>query len=158
MSSIKSKLDDVKYVELPPARAVAFESSGKDVEDTVYFAVTEWLDKNNLRGTARVYLYNCDPWPTGEGQDYGMGCCATIPEGVVIPDPFKERRMPGGTYAVVSDYEGDPSFGWRKMQEIMGDKDCEWEHEERGCVGLEEHIPKPGGGFHIPVMLPVKRK
>ena len=160
MESIKSKFDEVKYVNLAPARAVAFNSAGKDVEDRVYSTVMEWIEKNNLRGTARIYLYNSDPWPTEETPDYyGMGCCATIPEGIEIPEPLYEKRMPGGIYAVISDYEGDPSYGWRKIGELMNDKDWEWEYDgDRGCVGLEEHIWGVDGFSSIPVMLPVRKK
>ena len=158
MESVKSKFDEVKFIKLAPARAVAFNCMDEDnPEDGAMKPIFDWLDNNNLRGTARVYLFNVHP--TADNPARGMGCCATIPEGIEIPENFYERRLPGGTYAVISEYEGDPSFGWRKMGTLLNDKDWEWEYDGRGgCVGLEEHIEKEGGGFIIPVMLPVKKK
>jgi hypothetical protein len=154
----KTKYDEVKIINMYKARAAAFSCTGKEPEDKAYFTVKEWIDKNNLQGTARIYLFNVEPYPTDENPEYGMGCCATIPEGVEIPEPLYEMNLPGGTYAVVSEYEGDPSFGWRKMQELLDDKDWAWEYDGDRSPGLEEHIERAGGGFIIPVMLPVKKK
>jgi len=158
MESIKSKFDEVKYVKLAPARAVAFNCMDeKNPEDGAMIPIFEWLDKNNLRGTARVYLFNIHP--TADNPKCGMGCYATIPAGIEIPEQFYEKRLPGGAYAVISDYEGDPSYGWKKIGALLKDPEWEWEYDgSGGCVGLEELIVKVGGGFHIPVMLPVKKK
>ena len=155
----KSKFDEVKYVNMEPARAVAYNFVSREPEGEVLRVVFEWLEKNNLKGVARIYLFNTEPYPTKENPEYGMGCCATIPEGIEIPEPLYEKRLPGGTYAVISDYEGDPSHGWKKIGALLDDKDWEWEYDGRGgCRGLEEHIERPDGGLVIPVMLPVKKK
>lgn len=159
MEKVKSKFDEVKYVNLAPARAAAFNAIGREPEGEAMEPVSNWITENNLKGTARMYLFNIDPYPTEENPEYGMGCCATIPEGIKIPEHLYEKRLPGGTYAVISEYEGDPSGGWKKIGELMSDKDWEWEYDGReGCRGLEEHIENENGGFHIPVMLPVKKK
>jgi DNA-binding transcriptional MerR regulator len=163
MESIKGKFSGVGYVNLPPMRTVAYCAVGKEPEDAAMEPVMKWVKESNMQGTARFYLFNTEPYmeQTTDGT-YGMGCCATIPEGIEIPEPLKEMRLPGGTYAVISDYEGDPSFGWRKMFDIVGDKEWEWEWEQdrpgHPLPGLEEHIDRPNGYFPIPVMLPVKRK
>ena len=158
MENIKSKFDEVKYVNLSPARAIAFNCmEEKDPEEGALTPVLQWLDENALRGTARIYLFNVHP--TADNPKSGMGCYATIPEGVEIPERFYEKRLPGGIYAVISEYEGDPSFGWKKIGGLMNDEDWPWEYDDgRGCIGLEEHIEKEGGGFHVPVMLPVRKK
>lgn len=158
MESVKSKFDEVKYVSLAPARAVAFSFVGKEPEDEAYAPVKEWIDKNNLQGTARIYAFNVEPYPTKDNPEYGMGYCATIPEGIEIPPPLYEMKLPGGVYAVISEYEGDPSYGWKKMQALLDDKEWEWEYDGNRNPGLEEHIERAGGGFIIPVMLPVKKK
>ncbi|MCL2433328.1 MAG: MerR family transcriptional regulator [Clostridia bacterium] len=157
MEKVKSKFDEVRYVKLAPARAVGNNCMDeRNTEDGAMNPIFQWLDKTNLWGTARVYLFNVHP--TADNPARGMGCYATIPEGIEIPEQFYEKRLPGGTYAVISDYEGDPSFGWKKIGALMKDPAWEWEYDgSGGCVGLEEHIGKAGGGFYIPVMLPVKR-
>ena len=159
MEVIKSKFDEVKYVRLVPARAVAFDAVGKEPEGAAMEPVIKWLDENGLMGTARIYLFNVEPYPTKENPEYGMGCCATIPEKIEIPGHLYEKRLPGGTYAVISEYDNDPSFAYKKFRELMKDADWEWEYDgSEGRHGLEEHIEKDGGGFHIPVFLPVKKK
>jgi DNA-binding transcriptional MerR regulator len=158
MKNVKSKFDEVLYVNMAPARAVAFNAvSSQDPEDKAYIPVKEWIDKNNLQGTARIFLFNVEPYPSEDNPEYGMGCCATIPEGVKIPEQLYEMRLPGGTYAVISEYEGDPSYGWKKIQALLDDKDWEWEYDEGRYPGLEEHIEREGGGFHIPILFPVRK-
>jgi len=122
--------------------------------------IIKWIKENNLGGTARIYLFNTDPYATDENPEYGMGCCATIPEGIEIPEPLYEKRLPGGIYAVLED---DGNLGvsdrWRKMESLLYDPEWEWEYDGRGgCRGLEEHIENATGGPHISVMLPVKKK
>ena len=153
------KFDEVQYVNLSPARAVAFNAIGREPEGDAAKPVFKWIEENNLKGTARIYLFNIDPYPTEENPEYGMGCCATIPEGIEIPEHLYELKLPGGIYAVISDYEGDPSHGWAKMEALLSDPKWEWEYDGReGCRGHEEHIERADGGFIIPVMLPVKKK
>ena len=155
---IKGKFDEVKYVNLTPARAVAFNYVSREPEDEAYLTVKRWIDKNNLQGTARMFLFNIEPYPSEESLEYGMGCCATIPEGIDIPAPLYEMRLPGGTYAVISEYEGDPSYGWKKIEALMHDPAWEWEYDAERHPGLEEHIERTGGGFIIPILFPVKKK
>jgi len=158
MESVKSKFDEVKIINLAPARAAAFNAVGREPEDEAMEPIFKWVKENNLGGTARIYLFNTDPYPTAENPEYGMGCCATIPEGIEIPEPLYEKRLPGGIYAVITEYQGDPSYGWKKMGELLVDKEWEWEYDESRHPGLEEHIERAGGGYIIPVMLPVKKK
>jgi len=157
-----TKIHDVKYVELAPARAIAFDAVSKNPEDDAMEPIFKWVKDNKLEGTARYYLYNINPYEheTSDGT-YGMGCCATIPEGVVIPTGFYERQLPGGTY-VLSEWKDDHT-GWKTIQALMDDPAWEWEYEGRNdCRGLEEHIERAGGrkdgGFIINIMLPVKKK
>ena len=157
------KFHRVQYVNLSPVRAVAFSAVGKEPENEALAPIKEWIDKNNLAGTARIYLFNVDPYPTDENPEYGMGCCATIPDGIDIPEPFYEMKLPGGTYAVISDYEGDPSHGWAKMETLMQDEEWAWELDGGRFPCLEEHIERADHdgfsfGFYMPVMLPVKKK
>ena len=154
---ISNKYDDVTYVNLAPARAVAYSIVDAEPEDKAVEPVLKWIDENNLRGTMRLYGFNTHE--KAEPPAYGFGYCAAIPEGIEIPEPLYEKRLPGGIYAVISKYEGDPSRGWKKIGELMNDPEWGWEYDgSRGCVGLEEHIVRPGGGYHISVMLPVREK
>ena len=161
MENAKNKFDDVKYINLAPARAVAFNAVSKEPEGEAMEPVFKWITENNFESTARIYLFNIDPYQeqTTDGS-YGMGCCATIPEGQKIPEHLYEKKLPGGIYAVLED---DGNMGiverWEKMGKILRDPEWEWEYDGReGCRGLEEHIERVGGGSYISVMLPVKKK
>ena len=159
MGNAKSKYDEVKFINMAPARTVAYSVIDTEPEDKAIEPILKWIEENNLKGTMRLFGFNTHE--PAESPAYGFGYCATIPEGIEIPEPLYEKRLPGGIYAVISEYEGDPSYGWKKMGELLNDPDWEWTYDgERkpGCVGLEEHIERAGGGYIIPVMLPVKKK
>jgi len=158
MENIKSKHDEVKLIKLPAARAAAFSCVGVEPEDKAYGTVKEWLDKNKLNGTARIFGFNVEPYPSDESAAYGFGYCATIPEGVEISEPLYEMKLPGGIYAVVSDYEGDPSYGWKKVFELCKDEEWGWVYDDDRNPGLEEHIERAEGGVIIPILFPVKKK
>jgi len=156
--SMKSKYDEVRIVRMAPARAAAFSCVSTEPEDAAYTKLKEWIDRGNLQGTARIFGFNTEPYPTADNPEYGFGFCATIPESAEIPEPLYEMRLPGGIYAVVSDYEGDPSYGWKKVHELFADIEWEWEYDNDRHPGLEEHIELAGGGFLIPILFPVKKK
>lgn len=54
--------------------------------------VIEWLETNQLLGTARLFGGNTNLHPSGENNPYGYGFCAFIPENVEIPSHLKEMR------------------------------------------------------------------
>jgi len=159
MENVKSKYDEVQFVRLPAARAAAYSCVGTEPEDEAFSVVKEWIVKNCLEGTMRLFGFNAEPYPSPGNPAYGFGFCATIPEGVEIPAPLHEMRLPGGVYAMISQYEGDPSFGWKKVHELCGDSGWEWEYDG-SRHGLEEHIERADGkgGFIIPILFPVKKK
>ncbi len=159
VESIKSKYGEVQFINLPSMRTVAYSHVGIEPEDEAAAPVLKWIAENNLKGTMRLFGFNTEPYPTENSLEYGFGFCATIPEGIEIPEHLYEMRIPGGIYAVISQYEGDPSFGWRKVHTLC--KDCEWGWEydiER--LGLEEHIERADGkgGYIVPILFPVKKK
>ena len=152
-----NKFNEVKYVKLAPARAVAFNAVSSEPEDDAFKPIRTWLKENNLEGTARIYLFNIEPYQTEGNPEYGMGCCATIPEGIEIPEHFYEKRLPGGIY-VMSEWK-DQNSGWETIKALLSDPKWEWEYDGReGCRGLEEHIERADGGFIINILLPIKRK
>lgn len=158
MENMKSKYGDIKFIELPAMRAAAYSCVGVEPEDRAMAPVLQWIRESGLEGTMRLFGFNTEPYPSEQSPEYGFGFCASIPEGVEIPEPLREMRLPGGTYMVIGEYEGDPSFGWKKAQEVLGDADFEWEYDDSRHPGMEEHIAIPGGGFLIPIVLPVKKK
>ena len=157
VDDVKSKYDDVRILQLPPMRTAAFSCVGASPEEAAMEAVLAWMEKSGLLGTMRLFGYNTEPYPSADSPEYGFGFCACIPESIEIPAPLTEKRLPGGTYAVVSEYQGDPSFGWKRVGELLQDSEWEWAHDGgRPC--LEEHIAREGGGFFIPLWFPVKKK
>jgi len=158
MENMKSKYGDIKFIQLPAMRTAAYSCVGIEPEDRASAPVLKWIRESGLEGTMRLFGFNTEPYPSEQSPEYGFGYCASIPEGVKIPEPLREMRLPGGVYMVISEYEGDPSFGWKKAQEVLGDADFEWEYDMSRHPGLEEHIARPDGGFIIPIVLPVKKK
>lgn len=158
MENMKSKYGDIKFVQLPKMRAAAYSCVGVEPEDKASAPVIKWIRESGLEGTMRLYGFNTEPYPTENSPEYGFGFCASIPEGVDIPEPLQEMRLPGGTYMVISEYEGDPSFGWKKAQEVFQSEGFEWAYDESRHPGLEEHNERPEGGYNISIVLPVKKK
>ena len=157
MSDLKNK--NIKLVKMAPARAVAFSCVGVEPEDEAYGKVQEWLDKNELNGTARIFGFNTEPYPSAENPKYGFGYCATIPEGVEITAPLYEMRLSGGVYALIPDDGGGPETGWKKVHELLNDNDWTWtQDKDREPCGLEEHIYLEEGGPIINILFAVKKK
>jgi len=149
---------EVRYVHLAPARAAAYSVVSNNPEDEAIAPIYQWVQDNDLAGTARFYLFNTAPyeWDTTDGT-YGMGCCVTIPEGVEIPADFTEMRLPGGDYAV-SEWKDNDS-GWSLLGKLKDAGDWQWERDfdRHPFPGLEEHIKKPDSGWIINIMMAVKK-
>ncbi|MCL2255031.1 MAG: MerR family transcriptional regulator [Lachnospiraceae bacterium] len=160
VKSVKDKYDDVQIVKMAPSRAVAYSCVDTEPEDKAFSPVKEWIEKNKLEGTMRIFGFNTEPYPSGNNP-YGFGFCATIPEGINIPEPLYEMKIPGGLYAVIpgNTYEGDPSFGWKKVHDLCHDNEWEWKYDE-SRIGLEEHIERADGKseFIISILFPIKKK
>jgi len=161
VENVKSKYDEVQIIKLPPMRAAAFSCVDTEPEDKAYFPVKEWVVANKLEGTMRMFGFNTEPYPSADSPAYGFGFCATIPEGIDVPKPLYEMKLPGGLYAVIpgSSYDGDPSHGWKKVHDLCHDSEWEWTYDE-SRQGLEEHIERADGKgpFIIPILFPVKKK
>lgn len=158
MENMKSKYGDIRFIQLPVMRTAAYSCVGIEPEDMACAPVVKWIRESGLEGTMRLFGFNTEPYPSEQSREYGFGYCASIPEGIEIPEPLREMRLPGGIYMVISEYEGDPSFGWKKAQEVLADPGFEWEYDMSRHPGLEEHIARPEGGYIIPIVLPVKKK
>ena len=157
MGNVKNKHDDIKILKLPPMRTVAYHCVGTEPEDEAYGAVKDWIVKNNLEGTMRIFGFNTEPYPSGD-TPYGFGYCATIPEGIAISEPLYEMRLPGGLYAVIPD-EGDLEASWKKVHELRENKEWEWTWDNDRNPCLEEHIDcERTSGPLIPILFPVKKK
>lgn len=160
MENIKSKYADVQFINLPPMRTAAYSYVGVEPEDQASAPVIAWIKDHHLEGTMRLFGFNTEPYPTENNPEYGFGYCASIPEGIDIPSPLYEMRLPGGTYVVISEYEGDPSYGWKKAHTLLQDEQFEWEYDHSRHPGLEEHIERADGkdAYFIPILIPVKKK
>jgi DNA gyrase inhibitor GyrI len=155
MENVKGKYDEVQIIKMAPARAVAFSCVGTEPEDEAYGAVKDWIVANGLEGTMRIFGFNTKPWPNGDNP-YGFGYCATIPEGVDIPTPLYEMRLPGGLYAVIPD-SGDLSRSWKKVHELCKDDEWEWKRDNSREPCLEEHIEGDSSAI-ITILIPVEKK
>lgn len=160
MENMKSKYGEVQFVNLPSMRTAAYSYVGVEPEDKASAPVLAWIKEKNLEGTMRLFGFNTEPYPTENSPEYGFGYCASIPEGIEIPAPLYEMRLPGGTYVVISEYEGDPSFGWKKAHSLLADDKFEWEYDNSRNPGLEEHIARGDGKdfYYIPILIPVKKR
>ncbi|MCL2605416.1 MAG: MerR family transcriptional regulator [Defluviitaleaceae bacterium] len=158
MENVKSKYDEIQIIKMAPARTAAFSCVGTEPEDEAYGMVKDWIVANGLEGTMRIFGFNTEPYPKGDNP-YGFGYCATIPEGIEIPKPLYEMRLPGGLYAVIpaNTYSGDPSHGWKRVFELCKDEEWEWKYDNNRNPGLEEHIESESGVI-IPILFPVEKK
>jgi len=158
MENVKGKYDEVQIIKMAPARMVAFSCVGTEPEDEAFGVVKNWIVANDLEGTMRIFGFNAEPHAKGDNP-YGFGYCATIPEGIEIPEPLYEMRLPGGLYAVIPDC-GNLSLSWKKKRELCKDDEWEWKYDSSRATGfgLEEHIERGGGGVIIPILFPVEKK
>jgi len=90
-------MSNPKIIVLPAMRTVSNTAVGKSPEDEAMEPVFDWIKSSGLSGTARFFGFNAEPWPEGD-LAYGYGMCASVPEGISIPDRLKEMRVEGGLY------------------------------------------------------------
>lgn len=141
----------VRFVTLPPMRFAYNVAVSTTPEDEAMLPIVKWLETDHLLGTARLFGGNTNPHPSGENKPYGYGFCASIPENVEIPAPFKEMRFDGGLYAM-TDSSDDIYGSWQELMSYLnGNPDYKADHDSRLC--LEEHIrndnPKGSGNQYV---------
>lgn len=140
----------LKVITLSPMRVVYHTVVGVAPEDEATQPIVEWVKVSGLSGTARLFGGNVKPLPTKDGLPYGYGMCATIPEGIRIPEIFKEMNLPGGLYAMLE--SGDDIGGaWNKLMDMIR-KNAKYKSDpSRLC--LEEHIrndtPEGSGNLYL---------
>lgn len=149
--------EKVKFIMLPPMRMVYHIAVSVAPEDEAMEPVLSFIKSANLLGTARLFGGNMKPMPSGEGKPYRYGFCASIPEGVTIPDNLKEMTIPGGLYAVM-DSTDDIAASWKTLMEQLSTHDKYKSDHSRLC--LEEHIRNDnpegsGNDYSLRLMEPV---
>ena len=152
--------DDIQFVTISPMRMVYHIAISAAPEDEAMKPVLEWLKSENLMGTARLFGGNMKPMPSGEGEPYGYGFCASIPEAIAIPENLQEMRLPGGIYAVM-DSTDDINGSWKRLMKQLSNNTKYKSDRSRLC--LEEHIrnDNPEGCenmYSLRLMEPVKLK
>jgi DNA-binding transcriptional MerR regulator/DNA gyrase inhibitor GyrI len=145
----------LRFVTLPPMRAVYNTAIGVSPEDFAMNPIMEWLDSEHLNGTARMFGGNVPPLPKGDETPYGYGFCASIPDSIAISGHLKEMQLPGGVYAMLESTD-DISASWEELMELLSVNEKYMPDRQRLC--LEEHIRNDGSGFHITLLEPVKEK
>ena len=152
--------DNIKYITLPSMRMVYHIAISDAPEDEAMEPVLTWIKSANLMGTARLFGGNMKPMPSGEGKPYGYGFCASIPEGVKIPEYLKEMTLYGGLYAVMESTD-DITISWKTLMKHLSSHDKYKSDHSRLC--LEEHIRNDnpegcGNEYSLRLMEPVKLK
>ncbi len=152
--------DNIKYITLPSMRMVYHIAISDAPEDEAMEPVLTWIKSANLMGTARLFGGNMKPMPSGEGKPYGYGFCASIPEGVKIPENLKEMTLYGGLYAVMESTD-DITISWKTLMKHLSSHDKYKSDHSRLC--LEEHIRNDnpegcGNEYSLRLMEPVKLK
>ncbi|AIQ40935.1 MerR family transcriptional regulator [Paenibacillus sp. FSL R7-0312] len=149
-----------KIIDLAPMRVAFHIVVDVSPEDKVMGPLMDWLRSANLLGTARFFGGNMKPMPGSAGKPYGYGMCATIPEGVVVPEPFKEMTLPGGLFAMLESSD-DIGGSWKTlMNQLSQSKKY---RSDRGRLCLEEHIrndhPEGSGNlYYLNLLEPVLLK
>jgi len=150
-------MTELKFITLPPMRAVGNMAVGVSPEDDAMNPVIEWIESAGLSGTARLFGGNMPPMPSGEGKPYGYGMCATVPEDVDIPEHLSEMRLPGGVFAMIESTDDIPA-SWKKLMKLLSVHDKYKADHSSKRLCLEEHIRKDGEGFFLNLLEPVKEK
>lgn len=137
-----------KVITLPEMRVAYHIVVDVSPEDKAMGPLMDWLESANLLGTARLFGGNMKPMPGRAGEPYGYGICATIPEGISIPEPFKEMILPGGLYAKLDSSE-DIGGSWKMLIDQLAHSTKYRSDRSRLC--LEEHIrnDSPAGSGNL---------
>ncbi|MEK3794271.1 MerR family transcriptional regulator [Paenibacillus sp. FSL R7-0204] len=137
-----------KVITLPTMRVAFHIVVDVSPEDQAMGPIMDWLESANLLGTARLFGGNMKPMPSSAGKPYGYGMCATIPEGISVPEPFKEMILPGGLYAKL-DSSDDIGGSWKLLMDQLAHSPKYRSDRSRLC--LEEHIrnDSPAGGGNL---------
>ena len=156
----KSISDQIKFIILPSMRMVYHIVISTTPEEESMEPVLSWIKSANLMGTARLFGGNMKPMPSGEGNPYGYGFCASIPEGITIPEYLKEMTLHGGVYAVM-DSSDNIRDSWKTLMGHLSTHDKYKSDRSRLC--LEEHIRNDnpegcGNEYSLRLMEPVKLK
>lgn len=160
MSTKQPAPAEVLFVTLPSMRLVYHTAIGTAPEDDAMAPIIAWLETAGLMGTARLFGSNVDPIPSSSRSEYGYCMSASIPEGIQIPGPLKEMRIPGGLYAMFP--SSDDIYGsWQILMKYLSAHPEYTPDHSRLC--LEEHIrnDRPEGTvnpYHLILLEPVKKR
>lgn len=155
VSNTQSNDGSMKFITLPPMRTVYNVAVSISPEDEAMNPVLEWLESAGLTGTARLFGGNMPPMPSGAGKPYGYGMCASIPQGISVPEHLKEMHLSGGIYARFESPDDIPA-SWRKLMKLLSEDEQYISDRSRLC--FEEHIRNDSGGFLNILLEPVKTK
>ena len=89
---------------LPKMRAASYRAFGESPEDDGNQAVREWMKKNNLLDPDKgSRIFGCD-YPAYFARKRGYEFWVTVPGNFQFKDndAFKEKILPGGTYALIT--------------------------------------------------------
>lgn len=153
MPGIKESGKTLKFVTLPPMRMIYNIAVSVSPEDEAMSPVLNWLELAQLTGTARMFGGNMPPFPKSDETPYGYGFCASIPEGVGVPEHLKEMRQPGGVYAVLESTD-DIGASWKELMKLLSNDEKYKSDRSRLC--FEEHVRDDMNGFLITLLEPVK--
>lgn len=148
---------ELEFITIPKSRVVYKIVVSTTPEEEALDTIMDWLEKEDLFGTATIYGGNMKPFPTSKNTPYGYGVMATIPKDVNVPPSLDEMILNGGKYARM-DSEDDIAASWKVfMKQLKEDTSYTF---DRSRLCLEQHILKSieKRQFKIVLLEPVKKK
>ncbi len=145
----------LRIVSLPDMRVAVCNVISTSPEDEALKKVLDWAESEHLMGTARIFGFNTTAYSPG-CTEYGWAASITVPEQVVIPECFEEKRLPGGLYASLNS-TNEVYDSWQTLMRLLKDNNAYAVDESRLC--LEEHIPSgEGNDFYLNLLEPITKK
>ncbi|WP_406242048.1 MerR family transcriptional regulator [Tissierella carlieri] len=160
MSILNEHSSKVKFITLPPMRVAYNIAISTSPEDEAITPVVDWLKSSNLLGTSRLFGGDVNPMPSKNGEPYGYGMCASIPDDIAVPEYLKEMMLPGGLYAILESTD-DIGGSWKALINYLSLNDKYEVDKSRLC--FEEHIRNDnpdgsGNEYFLNLLEPVKLK
>lgn len=159
MSHDEKKIDDcdVRILSLPACDMITYRVISASPEKDAWEKMMKWLSsKDHLDRRFLRYFGFDNPGPSEGKTEYGYEVWVTKPDGLVIEDPFVEKKFQGGFYAVTVCTLDNIGERWMQLCHWVKNNNI-WEYREDIC--LEESISPSGViPFQLDLFEPIQKK